>query len=259
MNKIRLSAIVVDDEIFAVSNLCNLLTNYCHFINVIGTASNGTEAITKINNLKPDIVFLDVNMPKQSGFDILELLNQLPLVVFVTAHEQYALKAMKVCAVDFLLKPIDINELIQTETKLLQLHSIKSKLREDYRIVLRNLTGMLDKPESVRKITLANTNGYDIIEIDNIIYLSGDDNYTTFYFTNRKSILIAKTLKEYEEMLAHFGFMRIHKSTLLNLAHVKKLVRGDTLSALMSNEEILHISRRKMPEVLDWAKTQAKI
>ena len=187
MNKTRLSAIVIDDEVFAVSNLCNLLSSFCHFIHVIGTASNATEAISKINTLKPDIVFLDVNMPNQSGFDILESLNQLPLVVFVTAHEQYALRAMKVCAVDFLLKPIDINELIETENKLLQLHSIKAQVRDDYKIVLRNLTGMLNKPEGIKKITLASNNGYEIIDIEHIIYLSGEDNYTTFYFTNRKN------------------------------------------------------------------------
>lgn len=256
MDKSTLSAILVDDEKYALTNLSNLIVTYCPFINVIDTANNVETALQKINTLKPDVIFLDVNMPQQNGFDMLSQLNHLPLVVFVTAHEQYALRAMKACAVDFLLKPIDIAELVETEVKLLQHHAIKPEIRENYRTVLNNLTDMLAKPGSVRKITLPSVNGFDILNVDDIVYLSGEDNYTSFHFFNQKELMSAKTLKEYEEMLEHYGFMRIHKSTLINLSHIKKIIQKDAVEVQMKDGTMLHVSRRKATDILEWAKKQ---
>lgn len=219
-------------------------------------ANNVDTARQKINQLKPDVIFLDVNMPQENGFDLLNKLTHIPAVVFVTAHEQYALKAMKACAVDFLLKPIEINELVDTEAKLLQHKSIKPEIRENYRDVLKNLTDMLAKPGSIRKITLAGINGYDILNVDDIIYLSGEDNYTSFHFLNQKELISAKTLKEYEEMLEHSGFMRIHKSTMVNLNHIKKIIQKDAVEVQMKDGSILHVSRRKASDILEWAKRQ---
>jgi len=258
MHKSTLSSIIVDDELFAISNLSNLITTYCPAICIIDTALNADQAITKINSLNPDVVFLDVNMPNKNGFEILDKLKHLPLIVFVTAHEQYALRAMKVCAVDFLLKPIDINELIQTEAKLLQLQSIKAEIKDNYKAVLRNLADMLDKPGSVRKITLPGINGYGILDADDILFLTGEDNYTSFHFLKQKDMMVAKTLKEYETMLEQFGFMRIHKSTIVNLLHVKKVLKNEDMAVLMSNGTRLEVSRRRMPELLEWAKQLAK-
>lgn len=113
---------------------------------------------------------------------------------------------------------------------------------------------MMDKPGSVRKITLPGNNGYEILEIDNILYLTGEDNYTSFHFLKQKDIMVSKTLKDYEEMLDSFGFMRIHKSTLVNLSHIKKVVRYDGLEVVMTNGAQLNVSRRRVPEVLEWAK-----
>ncbi|MBC7382857.1 MAG: response regulator transcription factor [Bacteroidia bacterium] len=254
MHNPTLSAIIVDDELFAVANLSNLLTSYCPTIKISDTARCGATAIQKINSQRPDVVFMDVNMPQQNGFDVLAHLQHLPSIVFVTAHEEHALRAMKVCAVDFLLKPIDVNELVQTEIKLLQLHAIKPEIRENYRMVLRNLTAMLDKPGSIRKITLPGNNGYEILELDELIYLTGEDNYTSFHFMNQRQKMVAKTLKDYEEMLEHFGFMRIHKSTLINLSHVKKVLRSESMEVQMSNGDHLNVSRRRMPELQQWAK-----
>lgn len=193
-------------------------------------------------------------MPEKSGFEILNSFSHIPLVVFVTAHEKYALKAMKVCAIDFLLKPIDINDLIQTEKKLLQIYFLKSEIGENYSLVLRNLADMFHNRSGVNKITLLGTRGYEILEIHDILFLTGEDNYTSFHFLKQKEIMVSKTLKDYEEMLEPFGFMRIHKSTLVNLAHIKKISKKDNVEVVMSNGESLIVSRRRVPELLEWTK-----
>jgi two-component system LytT family response regulator len=249
-----LSAIIVDDENFAVINLSNLLGSYCASIKITGTANNANDAISKINNLKPDVVFLDINMPDKSGFDILNHLTHIPLVVFVTAYEKYALRALKVSAVDFLLKPIDIDELMQTETKLLHINSIKNEVGGSYGYVLKNLSDTLHTKGSIKKITLLGTRGYEILEIDEILYLTGQVNYTSFHFQNQKEIIVSKTLKEYEEMLEPFGFMRIHKSTLVNLSHIRHITRKENMEVIMSNGQTLHVSRRRVTDLLDWTK-----
>ncbi len=258
MQELLLSTIIVDDEKFSNANLSNLITTYCPVIKIIDTANNAALAIQKINSLKPDVVFLDVNMPQQTGFDVLNKLTHTPLIVFVTAHEKHALRAMKVCAVDFLLKPIDINELILTEKKLLQIHSIKPEIKENYNLVLRNLSDMIDKPNVAKKITLPGARGYEIIDMSDILYLVGENNYTTFYFINRKEIVVTKTLKDYEEILESFGFIRIHKSTLINLLHIKKIVQNENVDVEMSDGKILNVSRRRTQELLEWSKLHIK-
>jgi two-component system LytT family response regulator len=249
-----LSAIIVDDENFAVINLSNLLGSYCGSIKISGTANNANDAISMINSLKPDVVFLDINMPEKSGFDILNHLTHIPLIVFVTAYEKYALRALKVCAVDFLLKPIDIDELMQTETKLLHINSVKQEVGENYGHVLKNLADTLQTRGSIKKITLLGTRGYEILEIDDILYLTGQVNYTSFHFQNQKEIMVSKTLKEYEEMLEPYGFMRIHKSTLVNLSHIRNVNRKENMEVIMTNGQTLHVSRRRVPDLIEWTK-----
>ena len=252
--KSQLKAILIDDEIIAISNLSNFIGSYCPTITIIDTATSVVEASSKINQLTPDVIFLDVNMPGQSGFDLLSQLNYTPSVVFVTAHEKHALRALKMCAVDFLLKPIEIEELIKVEAKLQQIHAFKPEIRKNYSRVLNNLAALIDQPDSVRKITLYGNNGYEIFEMDDILYLSGEDNYSSFHFLNNKKVIMPKTLKSYEEMLEPFGFMRIHKSTLVNLAHIKKVITKDTIAALLKNDQYLSVSRRRATQLLNWVK-----
>ncbi len=242
----------------AIANLSSLINTYCPSINIIANANSVADAQLKINTLKPEVLFLDINMPGQNGFELLKSLNYTPFVVFVTAHEKYALQAMKVCAVDFILKPIDIKELAITEMKLLQLHSLKYELKQNYGLVLRNLSNMMDKTDSVKRITLPRADGYEILEMDNIVYLSGQDNYSVFHFLKEKTKMVAKTLKDYEEMLEPFGFMRIHKSTLINLLHVKKVIQKETIDVLMADESLLAVSRRRASQLLEWTKQKYK-
>ncbi|MES2560820.1 MAG: LytTR family DNA-binding domain-containing protein [Bacteroidota bacterium] len=251
----QLSAIILDDEKYAITNLRNLIRSYCPHIKVIDTAGSAESAVLKINALQPDVVFLDVNMPGNDGFSILPKLTNLPFLVFVTAHQQHALRALKVNAVDFLLKPIDINELTATEQKLLQLRLLKNELSDGYGKAIGNLFTMLSKPESVTKIALHSTSGYEVFDIHNILYLSGDDNYTVFHIDQQKERVVSKTLKEYDEMLHDNQFMRIHKSTLINLTHVKKIMRTENMEVEMQNGAVLSVSRRKMKDLIAWAKT----
>lgn len=249
-----LSVILVDDESFAIANLTKLIETYCPSLKIVSTASNVLLAEQRINYFKPDVVFLDINMPNLNGFELLDRLIDIPLVVFVTAHEKHAIMAMKVNAVDFLLKPISIPELINTQKKLLQIHSIKPEIKKNYGNVLRNLGALMEKKESIRKLTVHGINGYEIYNMDDILYLAGEDNYTSFHFLNRKSIMVSKTLKEYETFLQSFGFMRIHKSTIVNLKYVNRIVQTDGPKAILMNETGLDVSRRKLPALVEWCK-----
>lgn len=253
-----LTAILVDDEPFAIANLKHLLREYCSQIQVIETVNHADSAIERINTLQPDIVFLDVNMPGKDGFTILSQLIHKPLIVFVTAHQQHAIQALKVNAVDFLLKPIDIQELIETETRLLQLHQVKQELNSDYYKIIGNLFSMLKNPESVKNIALYSSSGYELFQHDEILYLNGMDNYTRFHFQHHKEIIVPKTLKEYDELLSSNGFMRIHKSYLVNLSHVKHILKGENMEIEMSNGDHLIVARRKMKELTDWVRHRIK-
>jgi len=252
MSKTKLSVIIIDDEKMAIANLSSLINTYCPSINIIANANSVADAQLKINTLKPEVLFLDINMPGLNGFELLKLLTYTPFVVFVTAHEKYALQAMKVCAVDFLLKPIDIEELILTEKKLLQLKSISGQITNKYKEVLTNLTSIIDKQNNITKITLSDSNGYQIIEMSNILYLIGEDNYTTFYMHDETKKLVSKTLKNYEEILEPHGFMRIHKSSLVNLKQIKEV---KPLEVIMSNGQIITVSRRRTSQLLEWVKS----
>ncbi len=256
--KQKLSAILIDDELYALSNLMHLIKEHCPAINVVDTANSAISGIQKINKHEPDVIFLDINMPHQSGFQMLEQLSFLPSVVFVTAHEKHALQALKSCALDFLLKPIDIRELVQTEKKLLNLQRIKAKIGKNYQESLFNLASLIKSPGSLNKITLPGNNGYEIFDISNIVYINGEDNYSTFHFNSQKSLVVAKTLKEYDELLSPNGFMRIHKSTLINLAYLQTIKRTESMEVVLKNGTHVMVSRRRMPELMDWAKQNGK-
>lgn len=250
-----LEAIIVDDELNAIANLKKLLGNYCPSIKIIDTAVGAESAAVLINDLKPDVVFLDIAMPRKNGFELLNMLTYMPLIVFVTAYEKYALNAIKASAVDFILKPVDINELIKAEEKLLLIRAIREKnTTEDYTAVVGNLVHMLSNPGTIRKITLPDTYGYNIVDLEDILYLEGADNYTSFYLVNKKKIIVSKTLKEYEGFLSDLGFFRIHKSSIINLQHLKNINRENSIDVIMSDGHRLTVSRRRSAELLDKAK-----
>ncbi len=250
-----LSAIIVDDEASATANLKKLLGIYCQSIKVIDIAFGSESAALLINRLKPDVVFLDIAMPKKNGFELLDMLMFIPLIVFVTAHEKYALNAIKASAVDFLLKPVDIAELKKVEIKLQEIKAILgNSINQNYSSVVGHLVSMLHTPGVIKKITLHDSQGYNIINVDEILYLEGDDNYTSFYLNEHKKVIVSKTLKEYESLLCDIGFIRIHKSSIINLLHLKNIKRENGIDAVMSDGRTLAVSRRRSNELLDKAK-----
>lgn len=255
-----LNAIIIDDEDKAIQNLSKLISTYCPFINVAHVAIGVDSAAMLINQNKPDVIFLDISMPKKSGFDLLHMLTYMPLVVFVTAYEKFALNAIRASAVDFLLKPVDVNDLIKVEEKLLLINSFrKTGQSRNYDMVVSNLVNMLRQPGTLTNITLADSNGYKIVAVDDILYLEGEDNYTYFHLNQRQKIVVSKTLKEYEDLLDESGFFRIHKSSIINLKHLKKVITDAGMSAVMQDDRVLPVSRRRSAEFIDKAKRYIKL
>ncbi len=254
-DKNYLNSIIVDDELNAITNLKKLLDTYCPFIKIAGSAIDTESAAILINSLKPDVLFLDISMPKKNGFELLKMLHFMPLIVFVTAHEKYALNAIKASAVDFLLKPVDITELKKVEEKLLQIQNMReNNVNESYTTVVGNLVSMLHYRSVIKKITLPDAHDYKIVDLEDVLYLEGDDNYTSFYLNKHKKVIVSKTLKEYEDLLSDLGFFRIHKSSIINLFHLKNINRENGMNVVMSDGRTLAVSRRRSTELLDKAK-----
>lgn len=216
MEKFR--SLIIEDEPDNRENLRLMLKNYCPGIEVVGEAGNVAEGLTEIIRIKPDLVFLDVEMPDGTGFDLLRSIPGFNFhVIFVTAYSNYAIKAIKFNAMDYILKPIDIAELIQAVGKVSQ-----KKVADESMSKLQNLLANMDisDPQS-KRIALPSADALQMVEISNIIRLGGENNYTRFYLKNNKPILVSKTLKDYVSLLEDYGFFRVHQSHLVNLKCVK--------------------------------------
>lgn len=233
-----IKTIIIDDEKKAIDNLKILLTEFCKDIEIVGTASSIKDGLTIITSKKPDLVFLDVEMPYGTGFDLISQLNVIDFqVIFVTAYNQYALQAIKVNALDYILKPIDIDELKKAVEK------IELNVKEDNR--LDSLITSLKDSSSPSKIALADDGGYTMVNIDNIIRCEASINYTVFHIENSKSITVSKTLKDFEEILPKEKFVRVHQSHLVNLDKILKYYKTDGGYVLMSDNQTVTVSRRK--------------
>jgi two-component system LytT family response regulator len=247
MNKIR--TLIVDDERNGREILSALLEKFCLNVEVVGTADSGETAITLIEDLEPELVFLDINMPGISGFEMLERLSPINFeVIFVTAHDAYALKAFKFSAIDYVLKPIDLDDLlnaiIKVENKLLsKINDGASKYKELFNN-MRNLQNPFDK------LGLATRDGLVFVKVSEIVRLESDVNYTWFYIAGGEKILASKTLKEFEELLSEYNFYRVHKSHLVNLAHLNRYVKGEGGSVFMSDGSEVDVSRRNKDGLL---------
>ncbi|KXO00065.1 response regulator [Aequorivita aquimaris] len=238
----NLKTIIVDDEKHSRETLKNLVTEFCNDVEVTMTASNIMEAISAIRAHRPDLVFLDIELQSGTGFDILDQLEDVHFeVIFTTAFEQYALKAVKFSSLDYLLKPIDLDELQKALEK-----AKKAKDKKSYSKQLETLIYNLKQPQpSNHRICLATVDGYEFINVEEIIYCKAEGSYTTFKLTNGPSLLVSKHLKEYENLLNEQHFMRVHNSYLINLNEVRKYVKADGGYILMNNGETVSISRSK--------------
>jgi len=241
-----ITAVLVDDDSNLREGMKVLLSRYAPEIRILGEAENVTDAVSVIDGMNPQVVFLDIQLANGTGFDILEKLTEKngkieSQVVFITAHEQYAIKAFRFSALDFLLKPVDPEELQKVIEKIK--NTVKKRDSFDHIDLL--LENIRKKVDSFKRIALSTTDGIHLFEISDIIRCESTDNYTTFYIKNNKPILISKTLKEYEELLAEHGFERIHQSHLINLAYLKSYIKKDGGYVIMSDNSNLPVSQRK--------------
>ncbi|HKG08613.1 MAG TPA: LytTR family DNA-binding domain-containing protein [Pedobacter sp.] len=246
-----LNAIIVDDEEFARSSLYFLLQENCEQIQVSGIAKSVSEARVLLANNNVDLIFLDIAMPGENGFELIPNIQQTKAhVIFTTAYDQYALKAIKSNALDYLLKPIDIDELKEAVNKA-ERYILLNKNEQSRAESLQNLATSLNDKNETRKISLANGQGYSLISIDDIIHVEADSNYSIFYLVNKEKITVSKVLKEYEEILPDQQFVRIHKSSIVNLNYIKEYNYRNGHEVLLKNGEKIAVSRRRASDLAE--------
>jgi two-component system, LytTR family, response regulator len=241
-----ITAVLIDDDSNLRDGLRKLLAHFAPDISIIGEAEDVKTGVEIMDNLKPQVVFLDIQLIDGSGFDILEKIAAkngkiTAHIVFITAYEEYAIKAFRFSALDFLLKPVDIDEL---EIVIGKIRATVDK-KDSYAHIDLLLENIRKKVDTYKRIALTTAEGINLYDVSDIIRCEGESNYTTFYIKNSKPIVISRTLKEYEEMLAEYGFERIHQKHLINLAYLKSYVKRDGGFVVMADDTELPISIRK--------------
>jgi len=249
----KITAIIIDDEHLARENLHMLLADFCPEVEVVGTGQNVEEARILIEEKKPEAVFLDIRMP--SGEEGLELLEDVESnnfqIVFVTAFKDYAIKAFNVNSIHYILKPIDIDELIAARDKLLsykKLFSEDASNLESYLASIKNFSDNIYYQNESNKITISHAKGIKIVADVSILYLEGDGNCTKIHFTDGTSFFDTRTLKIYEQILNKERFYRIHKKYIINLTHLTDYVQDDGHFAMMKSKVQLSVARARVPE-----------
>ena len=238
MDKIR--TIIIDDELSARQTLRGIIEKFVPEITIVAEAYSIETAIHVINSNEKDLVFLDIEMPYGSSFDILEQLDKIDFeIIFITAHDQYAIDAFKFSAIDYLLKPVKINELKKAVEKFKKRNFPKQSNEELVKVLIDNLNN------ANHKIVLPTSNGFNIEKIENIIRCEADRNYTRFVFVDGRKTLVSKTLKEFDELLTNQGFFRIHQSFLVNMNHITKYFKGQGGEIEMTDKTIIPVARTK--------------
>ncbi|MBM3436859.1 MAG: response regulator transcription factor [Bacteroidetes bacterium] len=232
-------AIIIDDELESRNTVNNILSQYCEYVSIVGQADGVGTGKELILSKQPELVFLDIQMADGTGFDLLEQLPKVEFrVIFVTAYDQYALKAIKYSALDYILKPIDPQQLIDAVNKFRVLES-------NFHIMAEQIKTLFGFKSGFEKIALPTAEGLRFVKVDNIIRCESDNNYTNFYLKTGEKILVTKTLKEFEEILSDIHFVRIHQSHLINLNFVERYIKGNGGSVIMSDGSEVEISRRR--------------
>lgn len=240
----KLNAIIVEDEANSREILTNYLAKYCPTVHLLGEAASIKEGLELIEKHQPDLIFLDVEMPFGNAFDLLDQVpNRTFETVFVTAYNQYAMDALNSHAAYYLMKPINIDELIKAVEYVGEIRSKENALEDQ---ILQPKTNKIDG-----KITLPQQDGFQVLNVADILFCKADDNYTEIYLDNKK-ILVSKTLKYFEEAMADFPFARIHKSYLVNVNAIAKYKKGKGGSVVLHNGKELLVSASKKKELLSY-------
>lgn len=237
-----IKAVIAEDTLKDIKILQLILEEHCDNVEVVGVGRTVEEASTIIKKTQPDVLFLDVEMPPESGFDVL---NEFPEVhfdvIFTTAHEEYAIQAIKFAALDYILKPLHIEE-VKAALQKVKPHRNPDQTNE----LIPFLKDYLQNKESgMSKIVIPEDEGYSLVKLEDIIYCEASDSYTKIHLVKKKTCLVSKPLKEYDSMLGDKGFYRTHKSFIVNMNHISRILKGVGAAVIMSNNEIIPIALRK--------------
>lgn len=243
-----IKAIIVDDELNAIRSLKWEVDKFCQDIEIIDSFTNPIEAISAINYLKPDCIFLDIEMPEMDGFQLLNNLKYKNFdLIFTTAFDNYAIRAFKANAIDYLLKPIDTDDLLASVAKIKN-----NKDKNTLGLDLENILKSLVPPKTKKKVPLAFSGKTVFVNSDEIMYCKSDGNYTEIFFKEQKKEVLSKKLKDVELLLQSENFFRVHKSYLVNVKYIKEFVKSDGHYLVLENDVTIPVARLKKNELLDF-------
>jgi two-component system, LytTR family, response regulator len=248
LGDMMLSAVIVDDEQSAINTLTDILSSeFPDDIEIVGIAGCVSQGIEVIENKNPDVVFLDVHIKDGTGFDLLKHFKQINFkIIFISAYNDYALQAFKFSALDYILKPIDALELKDAIQK-----TFAAKEKDDIDLKIKALFNNIEPGrKNSKRLILNSLESIEIVEVSEIIRCEARNNYTEFFFLNGKKLLISKTLKEYDKLLATEGFFRLHASHLVNLKHIQKIDKKNGNMVMMKDESLLPISIKRKDDLL---------
>ncbi|MDQ6763308.1 MAG: LytTR family DNA-binding domain-containing protein [Bacteroidota bacterium] len=242
-----IKAILIDDEMHCLKTLAMLLKEYCANVQVLEKCNDAATGLKAIELHKPDIVFLDIEMPQMNGFEMLERLPHINFsVVFTTGYDQYAIKAFHFSALDYLLKPIEPKELINAVKKVEEQRHLP--LAEQFEMLLKKINGI---NSGFNKIAVPTAEGFELVPATDVIYFEANDNYTYIFLKNKNRIIACRTLKKIEEQIQDYNFfVRVHNSYMVNLNEVVRYVRGEGGYLVMSNNISVNVSRSRKDDLL---------
>jgi len=241
-----IKTIIVDDEPYCCEALEIMIKNFCPTLSLVTVCHSGAEALEALERFNPHLVFLDVEMPHMNGFEFLEKAHFVNFgLIFTTSYDQYAIKAIRFSALDYLLKPIDREELIQAVARVSNLLRNPTELQLE--LLLQKINGQRNP---INKIALPTMEGLQMVEIDAIISCSSDSNYTNFFLRNNKKLTASRTMKDVEELLSDYPFLRVHHSYLVNLNEIHKYVKGEGGYLVMSDGSHIDVSRSRKEMLL---------
>jgi two-component system, LytTR family, response regulator len=244
-----MKTLIIEDEQKSLDMLAGIIQKSCPQLQIVGLAHNVKEGVEMIKTLNPELVFLDISMPDGSGFDLLEQVQGHKFeLIFATASDQHAIRAIKYSACDYLLKPIDIDELKAAVDKAMKKKSFAPPTMENLQFLIQQLKRADD---NFQKITLPTGNAFEIVNIKDIIRCEADTSYTVFYLTDKRKLMVSAGLKHYEELLPEQDFIRVHHHHLINMNHVLRFLKEDGGYAVMSDGSKIEISRRKKDAFLE--------
>lgn len=242
-----MKAIIVEDEAHSRKTLTNFLHKYCPEIEITAQEETVKSAILSINTTPPDLLFLDIDLPDGSGFDVLDsIVKPWPKIIFVTAYNQYAVKAFQISAIDYLLKPIDPQLLINAVQKVSSNEEPTGQMVQKMEVMRENrISGQL------HKIAIPSQNGIQMIRIEDVVRFEADGNYTTIFMRDKSKLVVTKKIKEFEMLLEGLHFYRLHQSHIVNLHFVERYIRGEGGTVVLEDGSQIEVARRRKEDFLD--------